>query len=336
MTDLYNIPDSDGGTFLNNLNAGVQSLVKRTRRASAFPDTIYAGMLWDDSTNGVVWRRSQSGVWKPESAGANTIVQARASNTILGLGDHATKIVATGTFTQTFTAAATLTDGWWVEYRNGGTGRITLDPNGAEQIDGATTIVVEPGEGMIIRGDGAALSTTGRATGLKLLQTLTASASAALNFTQGFDASYDKWLLHLTNFVPSTNNVDLWLRISEDGGGTWKSGATNYVHARHVSSSAAVATPLGSNGDSKILLAAGIPNTSGGGGGGWFEIMGLSVSGYKYMNWKLLTPNNDGNIYTSQGGGVYTLDSNAINGLQLSYSSGNIATGVAGLYAMVK
>ena len=55
---------------------------------------------------------------------------ARSSNTILASADRGTLIdVASGTFTQTFTAAATLASGWWCYIRNSGTGNVSLDPN---------------------------------------------------------------------------------------------------------------------------------------------------------------------------------------------------------------
>lgn len=65
---------------------------------------------------------------------------ARTSNTILGVADSQKLIdITSGTFTQTFDAAATLGSGWYVYIRNTGTGVITLDPNASETIDGVTS-----------------------------------------------------------------------------------------------------------------------------------------------------------------------------------------------------
>jgi hypothetical protein len=69
--------------------------------------------------------------------------------------------VATGSFTQTLTAAATLADGWHVHYRVNDGQTVTIDPDGAELIDGAATkVVVGPAAGTILC-DGAAFYTTG-------------------------------------------------------------------------------------------------------------------------------------------------------------------------------
>lgn len=81
---------------------------------------------------------------------------ARTSNTVLGLLDISSFIdVTSGTFTQTIAAAATLGNGWWCYYRNSGTGTVTLDPNGSETVNGATTYNVYPGQTFALICDGS-------------------------------------------------------------------------------------------------------------------------------------------------------------------------------------
>lgn len=95
-----------------------------------------------------------------DSGSADLIRSARTSNTILGTADKGTLIdITSGTFSQTFDAAATLGDGWWCYLRNSGTGVITLDPNAAETMDGVATKAIDPLQAVIVQCDGAALRT---------------------------------------------------------------------------------------------------------------------------------------------------------------------------------
>ena len=90
---------------------------------------------------------------------ASVVVSTRTSNTILAAADNSTLInITSGTFSQTFTAAATLGSGWFCYIKNAGTGDITLDPNSTELIDGLSTYVMYPNECRLVQCTGTAFT----------------------------------------------------------------------------------------------------------------------------------------------------------------------------------
>lgn len=86
-----------------------------------------------------------------DKSGAYTVVAA----------DKGKVINCTGTWTLSVTAAATLGDGFGFAVWNNGTGTITIDPSGSEQIDGATTKALAAGKLAIVYCDGVKFVTVG-------------------------------------------------------------------------------------------------------------------------------------------------------------------------------
>jgi hypothetical protein len=157
------IPNEAGASFRADNNAALQALASLSAGTSA-PATSYAYQPWADTTNGVLKQRNAANSgWIIRDTLAETRVISRSSNTILGLGDYGCTFIATSTFTQTLTAAATLGDGWHCFYRNDGSGVITIDPNSTETIDGGLVLTLNPGEGCRIVCNGSAFKTQGLA-----------------------------------------------------------------------------------------------------------------------------------------------------------------------------
>jgi hypothetical protein len=80
---------------------------------------------------------------------------AKSSGYTCLVGDTGSTIDCTSSFTLTFSAAATLGAGWFCYVKNSGTGDITIDPNGAETIDGVTSFICYPEEIRLICCDGS-------------------------------------------------------------------------------------------------------------------------------------------------------------------------------------
>jgi hypothetical protein len=106
--------------------------------------------------NGKIWQllvylpdvtASEPGVSADWSLYRQVAVEDRTSNTLLTALDFGAFIRYTsGTFTQTFAPVNTLGVGWFIWLKNAGTGDITIDPDGSEEIDGLTSFVMYPNE----------------------------------------------------------------------------------------------------------------------------------------------------------------------------------------------
>lgn len=106
-------------------------------------------------------------------------VVAWSSDQTAGTAHRGRTIVYTGATVRTlsFAAVATLTDGWFAFVRNDMTAILTLDPNGSEAIDGATTLRLFPGDSTIVACDGTALRSYGLSRTRTWRRTMTGAGS---------------------------------------------------------------------------------------------------------------------------------------------------------------
>jgi len=167
---VTNVPVANGGTGASTLTGYVKGNGTSAFTASA---TVPAG----DVSGVLAVANGGTGLSAPGTAGnlltsngtawvsvapaGSQIVQVdRTSNTQLGSSNISNLInITSGTFSQTFAAAATLANGWFCYIRNAGTGQITLDPNGSETIDGFTSYIMYPGETRLVQCNGTSFTT---------------------------------------------------------------------------------------------------------------------------------------------------------------------------------
>jgi hypothetical protein len=88
--------------------------------------------------------------WTIAASHMELYAEARNSNTALAETDRGKRLLATGTYTQTFVDIALLSPGWFVFFRNAGSGNVTFDPHSSQEIDGLTSYVSYPGEERLI------------------------------------------------------------------------------------------------------------------------------------------------------------------------------------------
>jgi len=152
-------------TLFNNLGPSTITI------KSAAGDTllsILAGTQWqlyltNSSTTAGSWRTYQMGATTAQAqaatlAGAGLVASGSTlsqstpvttfnTNYIAGAPDRAGAYVWTGGVgSYTLPSASSVGNNWFVSVRNGGSGDLTVHPAGSETIDGAATLVLQPGD----------------------------------------------------------------------------------------------------------------------------------------------------------------------------------------------
>lgn len=109
---------------------------------------------WDIRVSG---KRGAQGATGATGATSVPYVAKTGAYTVLSADKGKLIDCTSGTFTLSFSAAATIGADWYAYIRNSGTGEITLDPDGSETIDGVATIKLFPGETRLVQCDASAL-----------------------------------------------------------------------------------------------------------------------------------------------------------------------------------
>ena len=133
------IANAAGAAVRADINSALKAIAELQSGASA-PGTTYAYM-WLEA-EGV---RGTTGAYTVDLADHGKVINITADTNDLVL-----------------TAAATLGDGFWFDVVNSGGNKRTVNPDGAETIDGKASISLAPSEGYRIHCDGSKFYTTGR------------------------------------------------------------------------------------------------------------------------------------------------------------------------------
>ena len=325
-------PDTNAGDkrwLLQNINAPVVSGLTLAPQSTGF--TIAGGTA--SKTLTVTGDTTLSGT--PTSS---IVRSARTSNTILAAADQGTLIdVTSGTFTQTFTAAATLGNGWFCWYRNAGTGVVTLNPNSSETINGAETFVLEAGRCWLLQCDGSGFNTLDLKgnSALILLSIVTANNSATVDIETTFNSTYSKYLISVSGMVSATDGQQLQMLLKI--GGSYLTSSTYVNHEIRTTSVAntysgagsAVASPsafqsiisaLGNVGGENVSFNLYIHNPD-------------STALQKLYHFEGAGHTSAGEVQLIGGAGCNT-GTGALTGVRFKMSSGNITSGKFCLYGL--
>jgi hypothetical protein len=162
--------------------------------------------------------------------------------------------------------------------------------------------------------------------GRVLIKEGTVTSAADLTLVNGvssavFDSTYDIYELEIINAVPVTDGADLYLRVSDDTGVTFEAGASDYSWIYQGSSAFADAN------DAQIRIGDTCGNDTGEACTAKIRIYTPSNSTYTKKFEVFLAGNfTSGLLYIYQGGAEFKGNTNAIDALQVLFSSGNIST----------
>lgn len=174
-------------------------------------------------------------------------------------------------------------------------------------------------------------------TGTRIIQHQDAATDASIDFTAGITAEFPAYMLVVSDYVPATDNTEFWIRVSEDSGATWEDDASDYRYGRMTANDAGTVAGAGSAADTEIAVVVSVGNASGESLSGVFFFTTPSSSTlFKKIFGVGCYTNNAGNILAFSIGAQYDGSANAINGIQVLSSSGDITSGGFTLYGLRK
>ena len=168
-----------------------------------------------------------------------------------------------------------------------------------------------------------------------LIQSQTVSSAVAqVDFITGIGATYDEYELQVLGARVSAD-AQLYIRISQDGGSTFKAGASDYAWTWSYSLSTNTGGAQGGAGSAISLASVG-------------SAAGCSLNVRAFFAYPTSTSlkkmftgvatgltSSSGYMHTTFGA-AYNTDTNAINAIRFVASTGNIVAGTFNLYGIVK
>jgi hypothetical protein len=285
---------------------------------------------------------------------------ANSSLQTVTLGSNYTAASGTMTLTAGHGARLPATGDYWIAYNNGA-GTIRIFKVTARSTDTLTVVADATegsGDGNISSGETLRWALTVSALtqlradivaqgALVLLRSLTASASASLDFATRTDGSaliqtdFDIYQIEMIEVLPATDGTSLNMRVSTDGGSSYISTSNVYSWGSYT----LTGSSAGAQGNVTNATFIGIsPNMDSATGS--YALSGsvklynpLGTTNYKSIVGQVTAVTSAGvglgNIYTLQLFGSYK-STTAVDAIQFLAGSGNIASGTIRVYGLAK
>lgn len=159
------------------------------------------------------------------------------------------------------------------------------------------------------------------------------SAAATLDIT-GLSTDYVKYIIEINDWLPVTDNVDLWLRLDQNGGASFDAGASDYAWALVQWNESTSVAGQGDGDDSEIVLLGGCGNVATEEISGTIEIHApANASTLTQITARFARQTNSPGFASTMSGGQFQTAA-ATDAVRLMFSSGNIAQGNYALYGV--
>lgn len=152
------------------------------------------------------------------------------------------------------------------------------------------------------------------------------------NFPTAFDGTYNQIIFDIVRLVPATDATEFRVRFSQDGGGTFKAGVSDYRVAIKSGSDATAAGDAALGAQDHIRLNSNVggftlDNAAEDGWSGRLMLIDPSATtNHKHLYFEGSYLDNEPATAFVSGCGRYVTDTNAVNGVRFIMSSGNIAS----------
>ena len=169
---------------------------------------------------------------------------------------------------------------------------------------------------------------------LEFISSLVASNSASVSFT-GLSSTYFTYKLIVSGYLPATDATSLIFKTSANNGASYDAGASDYSWIRYtaVQNTTPNNSTTGDEADTGIILTTNIGSAPTATCDFEITLINPSATIYTSMLWDGMFTNSILQQRNVNGSGT-RLSSAAVNAIELTSSSGNIATGTFKLYGI--
>jgi hypothetical protein len=255
-----------------------------------------------------------------------------ADGTVLGIPTGTTNVEIAGS----------LTLGTDLSVANGGTGASTFTANSCLLGNGTSSFqaIAPSTSGNVLTSNGSTWASTAAGGGDFIhLSGVAASNTATISFT-GISSTYTTYIFYVSNLKPATDDQQLWMRTSTNGGSSYDSGGSDYQWGGGVLANGGYDVE-GSTGDSK-MVTLGISSIK----------IGSATAGMVTGTIQLGNPSNssiytgvffDGGLVSGAGGSAYRSSTTGyaqrmsaadVDAVRFQFGSGNITSGRIDMYGL--